>query len=100
MVGHAVWLQQLEQGGVNEALVHSVWTSPPYSHCNFTALPDFDPDRAARWRSALLAMDYGDPRWRRLMDLEGLTSWLPGQTTGYEDLTRALAQVTPSSAVA
>jgi ABC-type phosphate/phosphonate transport system substrate-binding protein len=99
MVGHAVWLQQLEQGGVNEALVRSVWTSPPYCHCNFTALPSFDADRAARWRTALLAMDAGDPRWRRLMELEGLTSWLPGQKAGYEVLTQALAQTSLSPAV-
>jgi ABC-type phosphate/phosphonate transport system substrate-binding protein len=91
MVGHAVWLQQLEQGGVDGALVRSVWTSPPYCHCNFTARPDFDPGRAAEWTAALLRMDYNDPRWRRLMDLEGLTAWLPGQKGGYEDLTRALS---------
>src|SRR5436189_60285 len=57
MIGHAVWLQQLEQGAVNSALVRSVWTSPPYCHCNFTALPTFDGDLAARWTAALLAMD-------------------------------------------
>src|SRR5712692_310134 len=34
MVGHTTWLQQLEQGGVNSALVRSVWTSPQYCHCN------------------------------------------------------------------
>jgi hypothetical protein len=42
-------------------------------------------------------MDYNDPRWRRLMDLEGLTAWLPGQKDGYEDLTRALRDVSPAS---
>jgi len=91
MIGHAVWLRELEQGTVNSALMHSVWTSPPYCHCNFTALPDFDAALAARWTQALLAMEYNDPRWRRLMDLEGLTAWLPGQKTGYEALTQAIA---------
>jgi len=91
MIGHPIWLRELEQGSVNSALVHSVWTSPPYCHCNFTALPDFDTALAVRWTQALLAMDYNDSRWRRLMDLEGLTAWLPGQKTGYEALTRAIA---------
>ena len=90
MIGHAVWLQQVEQGSVNSALVRSVWTSPPYCHCNFTALPTFDQEQGARWRAALLKMEYNDPRWRRLMELEGLTAWLPGQKGGYETLTRAL----------
>jgi ABC-type phosphate/phosphonate transport system substrate-binding protein len=100
MVGHAVWLQQLEQGGVNDTLVRSVWASPRYCHCNFTALPDFDPGRAARWTAALLRMDYNDPRWRRLMDLEGLTTWLPGQKDGYETLTLALRGVSPARTAA
>jgi phosphonate transport system substrate-binding protein len=90
MLGYATWLKQLEQGGVNSALVHSVWISPPYCHCNFTALPDFDKEVGARWTDALLNMDYNHPQWRRLMDLEGLTAWLPGQKLGYEALTEAL----------
>jgi phosphonate transport system substrate-binding protein len=90
MIGHPIWLRQIEQGSVNSALLRSVWTSPPYCHCNFTALPDFDPELARRWSEALLQMDYNHPRWRRVMDLEGLTAWLPGQKLGYETLTEAL----------
>ena len=82
-VGHTTWLRQLETGAVNSALVESVWTSPGYSHCNFTALPDFDPETASRWTKALLAMEYSDPRWRRVMDMEGLTRWIPGQADGF-----------------
>lgn len=92
MVGHPFWLRQLEQGSVNSALLRSVWTSPPYCHCNFTALPDFDPDLGRRWSEALLKMDYNHPRWRRLMDMEGLTAWLPGQKLGYEALAEALKE--------
>jgi hypothetical protein len=29
-------------------------------------------------------MSYEDGRWRRLMDQEGLTAWVPGRTEGYE----------------
>ena len=84
--GSLRYTRELASGAVNSALVESVWTSPGYSHCNFTALPDFDGELGARWSAALLAMDYGDPRWRRLMDLEGLTAWLPGDKSGYEGL--------------
>ena len=90
-VGHATWLRQLELGQVNTTLLRSVWTSPPYDHCNFTALPDFDHNLAQRWSEALLNMDYSDPRVRQLMDLEGLVKWLPGRKTGYDLLTEALA---------
>jgi phosphonate transport system substrate-binding protein len=90
VVGHTTWLRLVEQGQVNTGLLQSVWTSPPYDHCNFTALADIDPSLAARWSAALLAMQYSDPRWRRLMELEGLTSWVPGRKEGYALVTAAM----------
>jgi phosphonate transport system substrate-binding protein len=84
MVGHTTWLRLVAEGAVNTALLESVWTSPPYDHCNFTALPDFDTELAQRWSAALLSMSYSDPRWRRLMDLEGLTRWVEGRKEGYK----------------
>ena len=90
-IGHATWLGEQELGHVNTALVRSVWTSPPYDHCNFTALPDFDKGLAERWAAALLRMDYNDPQMRRVMDLEGLTAWVPGRKEGYALITAALA---------
>lgn len=91
VVGDATWVRELEQGHVNTSLVRSIWTSPSYSHCNFTALPDFDAALAARWTAALLRMDYNHPKWRRLMDLEGLTAWESGRKDGYAALTEALS---------
>ena len=91
-VGDATWVRELEQGHVNSGLVRSIWTSPSYSHCNFTALPDFDRQLGQRWTDALLRMDYNDPRWRRLMELEGLTAWVPGRKDGYASLSAALGR--------
>src|SRR5438132_5514739 len=42
VIGYAAWVRELEAGHINTALVQSVWTSPPYDHCDFTALPAFD----------------------------------------------------------
>ncbi|MFN0093945.1 MAG: phosphate/phosphite/phosphonate ABC transporter substrate-binding protein [Dehalococcoidia bacterium] len=82
-VGYTTWLRQLELGRVNASVVESVWTSAGYNHCNFTALPGFDADAGARFSAALLAMDGKDPRWARLMELEGLNRWRPGEKAGY-----------------
>jgi ABC-type phosphate/phosphonate transport system substrate-binding protein len=90
-IGNATWLRLLEQGQAETATLEAVWTSPPYDHCNFTALPGYDAALAGRWRDALLAMDYGDPRWRHLMDLEGLVAWVPGRTEGYALVREAMA---------
>jgi ABC-type phosphate/phosphonate transport system substrate-binding protein len=91
MMGRPTWDSESAEGRVDPAVVHCAWQSAPYSHCNFTALADFDPEVARRWTDVLLAMDHGDPRWRRTMDLEGLTSWQPGRREGYEELTAAIA---------
>jgi len=60
----------------------------PYDHCNFTVL-DHTP-AIAHFLDLLLAMSYDDPEVRPLLDLEGLTRWLPGRTSGYALLERAL----------
>src|SRR5262249_23282379 len=71
-VGDATWAKQLAEARVDPAQVRAVWTSPGYCHCNFTALADFPEDAGREWTESLLKMRYDDPRWRGLMDLEGL----------------------------
>ena len=43
-----------------------------------------------RFVALLLDMDYADPSNRPLMDLEGLTRWLPGRETRYAALEAAV----------
>jgi ABC-type phosphate/phosphonate transport system substrate-binding protein len=62
--------------------------TPKYDHCNFTVLAETD--ATMKFRELLLAMSYDDPAVRPLLDLEGLKAWLPGRTTGYELLERAV----------
>ncbi|HEU0031567.1 MAG TPA: PhnD/SsuA/transferrin family substrate-binding protein [Kofleriaceae bacterium] len=64
--------------------------TPPYDHCNFSILDGAPADAIATFRELLLAMSYDDPQLRPLMDMEGLTQWLPGRTTGYALLERAM----------
>ena len=61
----------------------------PYDHCNFTASPGADGAQLARFTALLLAMRWDDPQVRPLLELEGLTAWLPGRTSGYAALARA-----------
>jgi ABC-type phosphate/phosphonate transport system substrate-binding protein len=60
-----------------------------YDHCNFTVLDGAPEQGIQRFRELILSMSYADPAVRRLFDLEGLKSWLPGRTSGYELLERA-----------
>ena len=68
-----------------------VLQTEPYDHCNFTVLDGSaaQPD-IARFRELLLGMSYDDPQLRPLLDLEGLKAWLPGRTSGYAALARAV----------
>ena len=49
------------------------WTSPTYSHCNFTALPAWcrRPHRPVAGR-CLFAMDWDNPEHRPILEMEGL----------------------------
>jgi ABC-type phosphate/phosphonate transport system substrate-binding protein len=62
-----------------------------FDHCVFTARPDLDGEAEGRWLGALFSMRYDDPAHREMMDLEGLTAWLPGRATGFQALAEAVA---------
>jgi phosphonate transport system substrate-binding protein len=62
----------------------------PYDHCNMTVGASVDPDLVAHFAELLLSMDYADADVRPLLDLEGLTAWLPGRLSGYRQLEGAV----------
>jgi phosphonate transport system substrate-binding protein len=69
--------------------VRVVHQTPKYDHCNFTVL-DGAPSSIGKFRELLLAMSYEDAAVRPLLDMEGLKQWLPGRTSGYALLERAV----------
>jgi len=62
----------------------------PFDHCNFTVLDDAPEALVRRFVEILLAMSFSDPAVRPLLEMEGLRQWLPGRTTGYGALNRAV----------
>jgi ABC-type phosphate/phosphonate transport system substrate-binding protein len=62
-----------------------------FDHCNMT-VNDATADARSieRFTELLLAMDYADDSVRPLLDLEGLTQWLPGRLERYQPLERAV----------
>ena len=61
-----------------------------FDHCNFTTSPGAPEDKVARFAELLLGMRWEDPEVRPLLELEGLKAWLPGRTSGYATLERAV----------
>lgn len=79
----------IADGTVDENTVTVIARTPAFDHCLFTARPDVDEDALAAFTDALLSMDYSDPEQKEIMDMEGLTAWVPGRTSGYGPVTRA-----------
>jgi phosphonate transport system substrate-binding protein len=63
--------------------------TPPYDHCNMTIAGSGSP-HLERFVSMLMGMDYADADVRPLLDLEGLTRWMPGRLSGYQQLESAV----------
>ena len=80
-LGESTWIRLVTTGAAAD--LRAIWTSPPYSHCNFTALPDFDDTRACAFVESLLAMDYNNPAHRPILEMEGLKRWVLGSRGGY-----------------
>jgi phosphonate transport system substrate-binding protein len=65
------------------------WTSPPFHHCNFTAL-DGSTANHERFRKLLFEMTPADEEIREPMRLESVNRWVEGDEAGYADLIEAV----------
>jgi phosphonate transport system substrate-binding protein len=78
------------EGTLSSAATRVLTQTGPYDHCNMTVTDAGPGTVLARFRELLLAMDYGDPEVRPLLDLEGLKQWKDGRATGYAALESAV----------
>ena len=88
-IGSPAWSGVQEQALVPAGSLTEVWTSPPYSHCMFTARPGLDEGIGRRFAAALSKMSFDDPRHRPVLEAEGLKEWLPADVSGYDSLREA-----------
>jgi ABC-type phosphate/phosphonate transport system substrate-binding protein len=89
-VGDLVWVNEQAAGRIDAARLEVLWSTPPFDHCMFDALPSFTPERAEPFAAALFAMRWDVPAHRRVLELEGLKQWMPPREEGYQSLERAL----------
>ena len=90
-VGDLVWVNEQSAGHIDTKLIQSLWTTPPFDHCMFDALPELGAEKVERFQKALFAMKWEVPEHRRLLELEGLKVWMPPRETGYDSLRQAIA---------
>ncbi len=89
-IGDLVWINEQSAGHIDPNLIQSIWTTPPFDHCMFDALPDLDSGKIERFRKALFGMKWDIPEHRRLLELEGLKEWMPPRESAYDSLRAAL----------
>jgi phosphonate transport system substrate-binding protein len=82
-----------QEGTLPAGSVRVIAQTPAFDHCNMTAGPEADPELTDRFADKLLGMSYADEQLRPLLDLEGLTQWMPGRTEGYAALERAVDEL-------
>lgn len=80
------------EGTVPPGALRVLATTAPYDHCNFTVVAPSPTALIARFRELLMSMSFRDPEVRPLLELEGLTAWRAGRTSGYAVLERAVAR--------
>ncbi len=90
ILGERYWKQLSEHEPERVKGLRVVWTSPPFSHCVFTASKDFDKELAAQFTRLMLAMDPSDPLASEVMRLEGTRKWVAGSEEGFRELLKAL----------
>lgn len=78
------------EGTLPAGRVRVIGQTEPYDHCNMTAAPQADAATVDRFADLLFGMSYADPVVRPLLDLEGLTQWVPGRTDRYAALEAAV----------
>jgi phosphonate transport system substrate-binding protein len=79
-----------QEGTLTAGSTRVLTQTPAYDHCTMTVLDTAPREPVERFGELLLSMSYADPRVRPLLDLEGLTAWRPGRTSGYDALERAV----------
>jgi phosphonate transport system substrate-binding protein len=86
------WDLWSRDGTADASQLRVLASTPNFDHCNFTVLEGLPMEKQDLWSSALFSMRYDVSAHREMMDMEGLKAWLPGRTSGYDELTRATEQ--------
>jgi phosphonate transport system substrate-binding protein len=79
-----------QEGRFPTGSIRVITQTGPYDHCNMTAGPATDGALIDEFTDLLRSMSYSDAEVRPLLDLEGLTQWMPGRTDGYAALETAV----------
>jgi ABC-type phosphate/phosphonate transport system substrate-binding protein len=90
IIGERFWNHLSREQPDQVSGLQAIWVSPSFSHCVFTATPDFDKALASQFTKLMLAMKPNDPATGEAMRLEGTKQWVAGSQDGFQELVKAL----------
>ena len=79
----------LKDGSVDENVVEVLAKTEKFDHCLFSSHQDVSDEDLKEFSDIMLKMDYSNEKEKEIMDMEGLTKWVEGRTTGFEQITEA-----------
>lgn len=82
-------LQFVREGTLPANGTRIIGQTSAFDHCNMTVI-ESKSSLVDGFCSRLIGMDYSDSTVRPLLDLEGLTQWLPGRVSGYQQIEDAV----------
>lgn len=80
----------INEGTLDPGTTRVIASTPAFDHCNLTVPAGVATERVQEFVGILMAMKFDDPAVRSYMEMEGLKQWLPGRTSGYGPLERAV----------
>ncbi|MFP5020413.1 phosphate/phosphite/phosphonate ABC transporter substrate-binding protein [Pseudonocardia phyllosphaerae] len=79
-----------QEGTLPPGSTRIIGQTDPFDHCTMAIIDSAPAAESEEFVRLLESMSYADPAVRPLLDLEGLKQWVPGRTTGFGPLTRAI----------
>lgn len=61
-----------------------------FDHCIFTGRENLDESLLQKLSDVLMMMDYNKEEDKEILDLEGLKEWVPGRTSNFEEIRKAV----------
>lgn len=77
-------------GTVDSNQVEVIDKTNSFDHCIFTAHADVADEDLQAFSDVLLLMDYNKEEDKEILDLEGLKEWVPGRTSNFEEIRKAV----------
>ncbi|MFO0890541.1 MAG: phosphate/phosphite/phosphonate ABC transporter substrate-binding protein [Isosphaeraceae bacterium] len=91
VIGERLWARLSREQPDQVSGLKTLWVSPAFSHCVFTASKSFDRKLGEKFTALMLAMKPDDADAAEVLRLEGARRWVAGGQDGFQELHKALS---------